>query len=220
MMRLNSPEELITDIQKGRMVILMDDEKRENEGDLIIAAEYITPEAIRFMLQHTSGIICLTITEAIQRALALPFMVPQTQNASRYGTAFTVSIEAAEGVSTGVSAQDRATTIRAAVSSAYKKGDIVSPGHIFPVVAHPEGVLARAGHTEASVALATLAQLTPAAVLAEVMLPNGCMARRPQLEHFASTHQLSIGTVYDLQHYIRNKKPSLEEASTLVREVE
>ncbi|MGE5128177.1 MAG: bifunctional 3,4-dihydroxy-2-butanone-4-phosphate synthase/GTP cyclohydrolase II [Sphingomonadaceae bacterium] len=191
--------EIVADIKSGRMVILVDEEDRENEGDLVIAAEHVTPEAINFMAKHARGLVCLTLTEERRRQLDLPPMV--RDNRSPMGTNFTVSIEAAEGVSTGISAHDRARTVRAAVARDARPADIVQPGHVFPVVAQPGGVLVRAGHTEAGCDLAQLAGLTPAAVICEVMHDDGSMARLPQLIEFAATHGLKIGTIADLIEY-------------------
>ncbi|OED44529.1 3,4-dihydroxy-2-butanone-4-phosphate synthase [Endozoicomonas sp. (ex Bugula neritina AB1)] len=200
-MQLNSIEEIIEEIRQGRPVILMDDEDRENEGDLIIAAEKITPEIVNFMTREARGLLCLTLTGERCEFLALPQMVGGAENQSGYGTPFTVSIEAAEGVTTGISAQDRAKTIRVAVDSLSRPTDIVQPGHIFPLRAQPGGVLSRAGHTEAGCDLAKLAGLTPAAAIIEIMNEDGSMARRPDLEVFAETHGLKIGTIADLIHY-------------------
>ncbi|HXZ51554.1 MAG TPA: bifunctional 3,4-dihydroxy-2-butanone-4-phosphate synthase/GTP cyclohydrolase II [Burkholderiales bacterium] len=191
--------EIVADIRSGRMVILVDEEDRENEGDLVVAAEHVTPEAINFMAKHARGLVCLTLTEERRRQLDLPPMV--RDNRSPMGTNFTVSIEAAEGVSTGISAHDRARTVRAAVARDAKPADIVQPGHVFPVVAQPGGVLVRAGHTEAGCDLAQLAGLTPAAVICEVMHDDGSMARLPQLVDFAAAHGLKIGTIADLIEY-------------------
>jgi len=181
------------------MVILVDEEDRENEGDLVVAAEHVTPEAINFMAKHARGLVCLTLTEERCRQLNLPPMV--RDNRSPMGTNFTVSIEAAEGVTTGISAHDRARTVRVAVAKDARPSDIVQPGHIFPVVAQPGGVLVRAGHTEAGCDLAQLAGLTPAAVICEVMHDDGSMARLPQLIEFAAVHGLKIGTIADLIEY-------------------
>jgi len=191
--------EIVADIKSGRMVILVDEEDRENEGDLVVAAEHVTPEAINFMAKHARGLVCLTLTEERRRQLDLPPMV--RDNRSPMGTNFTVSIEAAEGVSTGISAHDRARTVRAAVAKDARPADIVQPGHVFPVVAQPGGVLVRAGHTEAGCDLAQLAGLTPAAVICEVMHDDGSMARLPQLIEFAASHGLKIGTIADLIEY-------------------
>jgi 3,4-dihydroxy 2-butanone 4-phosphate synthase/GTP cyclohydrolase II len=191
--------EIVAELRAGHMVILVDEEDRENEGDLVIAAEHVTPEAINFMAKHARGLVCLTLTEERCRQLNLPPMVHG--NRSPMGTNFTVSIEAAEGVTTGISAHDRARTIQAAVAKDARPADIVQPGHIFPVVAQPGGVLVRAGHTEAGCDLAQLAGLTPAAVICEVMHDDGTMARLPQLIEFAAAHKLKIGTIADLIEY-------------------
>jgi 3,4-dihydroxy 2-butanone 4-phosphate synthase/GTP cyclohydrolase II len=191
--------EIVAELRAGHMVILVDEEDRENEGDLVIAAEHVTPEAINFMAKHARGLVCLTLTEERCRQLDLPPMVHD--NRSPMGTNFTVSIEAADGVTTGISAHDRARTVGAAVARDAKPTDIVQPGHIFPVVAQPGGVLVRAGHTEAGCDLAQLAGLTPAAVICEVMNDDGTMARLPQLIEFATAHKLKIGTIADLIQY-------------------
>lgn len=198
-MELNTPQELIDDIRQGKMVILMDDEDRENEGDLVIAAEMVRTEDINFMATHARGLICLTLTRERCKQLKLPLMVQS--NGAAFATNFTLSIEAAEGVTTGISAADRAHTVRTAVRENAKPEDIVQPGHIFPLMADPGGVLSRAGHTEAGCDLARLAGLTPAAAIVEVMNDDGSMARRPDLEKFAEKHNLKIGTIADLIHY-------------------
>lgn len=198
-MKLNTTEELIEEIRQGRMVVLMDDEDRENEGDLIIAAEKVTPQDINFMATHARGLICLTLTEQRCQQLGLPLMVDV--NDATHGTNFTVSIEAAEGVTTGISAADRARTVQAAVAPRATPLDLVQPGHIFPLKAQPGGVLSRAGHTEAGCDLAQLANLEPAAVIIEIMNDDGTMARRPDLEEFAKKHNLKIGTIADLIHH-------------------
>ena len=206
-MQLNSIEEIIEDIRLGKLVILMDDEDRENEGDLIIAAEKITPEIVNFMTREARGLLCLTLTGERCDFLGLPPMVSSDDNQSGYGTPFTVSIEAAEGVTTGISAHDRARTIRVAVDSLSRPEDIVQPGHIFPLRARPGGVLSRAGHTEAGCDLARLAGVAPAAAIIEIMNEDGSMSRRPDLELFAEKHDLKIGTIADLIHYrIMNEK--------------
>ena len=207
-MRLNTVEELIEDIRQGKMVILMDDEDRENEGDLILAAEKATPEAINFMAMYGRGLICLTMTKERCEKLRLPLMVSSTND--RHGTNFTVSIEAARGVTTGISAADRATTIRAAVAADAKPSDLVQPGHIFPLMAQPGGVLTRAGHTEAGCDLARMAGCEPAAVIVEILNEDGSMARRPDLELFAKKHNLKIGTVAELIHYRMHYEKSIE----------
>ncbi len=198
-MKLNSVEELIDDIRQGKMVILMDDEDRENEGDLVMAAEQVRAEDINFMATHARGLICLTLSPDRCKQLELPLMV--SDNLAQHSTNFTVSIEAAEGVTTGISAADRARTIRAAVARNAKSTDIVQPGHIFPLMAQPGGVLSRAGHTEAGCDLARLAGFEPAAAIVEIMNEDGTMARRPDLEVFAKTHNLKIGTIADLIQY-------------------
>jgi 3,4-dihydroxy 2-butanone 4-phosphate synthase / GTP cyclohydrolase II len=188
--------ELINDIRSGRMVVLVDDEDRENEGDLIFAAECATPEAINFMARYGRGLICLTLTEQRCAQLKLPLMV--SDNRSPYSTNFTVSIEAAHGVTTGISAADRAKTVIAAVAKDAKPEDIVQPGHIFPLMARPGGVLMRAGHTEAGCDLAQLAGFEPAAVICEILKDDGEMARLPDLLVFAEEHGLKVGTIADL----------------------
>lgn len=198
-MKLNTPEELIEDIRKGKMVVLMDDEDRENEGDLVMAASCVRPDDVNFMAKEGRGLICLTLSQARCKQLNLPLMV--SSNNAQHGTNFTMSIEAATGVTTGISAADRARTIQAAVAPNAKAADIVQPGHIFPLMAEPGGVLHRAGHTEAGCDLARLAGLEPAAMIVEIMNEDGTMARRPDLEIFAEKHQLKIGTIADLIHY-------------------
>ncbi len=198
--------EIIDDIKAGKMVILVDEEDRENEGDLVLAADFVTPEAINFMARFGRGLICLTLTEEKCRSLRLPLMV--ANNSSPLGTNFTVSIEAAEGVTTGISAADRARTVRAAVRADAGPGDVVQPGHIFPLMAQRGGVLVRAGHTEAGCDLAQLAGSTPAAVICEILKDDGDMARLPDLLSFARTHGLKIGTIADLIHY-RSRTESL-----------
>jgi 3,4-dihydroxy 2-butanone 4-phosphate synthase/GTP cyclohydrolase II len=191
--------EIVADLKAGRMVVLVDEEDRENEGDLVLAAEFVTPEAINFMATHGRGLICLTLTEDRCRKLNLPLMV--AANRSVHGTNFTISIEAADGVTTGISAADRARTIQAAVAPGAEPADIVQPGHIFPLMAQPGGVLARAGHTEAGCDLAQLAGLTPAAVICEILKDDGTMARLPDLIEFARGHGLKIGAIADLIHH-------------------
>lgn len=198
-MQFNNSEEIITEIRQGRMVILVDDEDRENEGDLVMAAEAVTPETINFMATHARGLICLTLDEARCDQLGLPMMVPN--NGCAYGTAFTMSVDAAHNVTTGISAADRAETVRAAVAAKAKPDDLVQPGHIFPLRARKGGVLSRAGHTEAGCDLASLAGYTPSAVIVEIMNEDGTMARRPDLEAFAARHDLKIGSIADLIHY-------------------
>ena len=195
-MSVSTIQEAIEDIRNGKMVILVDDEDRENEGDLCMAAEFITPEAINFMARYGRGLICLTLTEDHADRLGL---TPMTRdNRSRFGTAFTVSIEAKKGVTTGISAYDRATTIRAAVADGAKAEDLVSPGHVFPIRARKGGVLFRTGQTEGSVDLARLARLKPAGVICEVMKDDGTMARMPDLEIFSKEHGIRICTIADL----------------------
>jgi 3,4-dihydroxy 2-butanone 4-phosphate synthase / GTP cyclohydrolase II len=207
-MQLNTIEELIEDMRHGKMVILMDDEDRENEGDLIMVAEQVRPEDINFMATYARGLICLTLTPERCKQLDLPLMV--SDNKSQHTTNFTVSIEAAEGVSTGISAADRALTVRAAVRTNAKPNDVVQPGHIFPLMSQPGGVMSRAGHTEAGCDLARLAGFEPAAVIVEVMNADGTMARRPDLEQFAEQHGLKIGTIADLIHYRAVKEKTVE----------
>jgi 3,4-dihydroxy 2-butanone 4-phosphate synthase / GTP cyclohydrolase II len=204
-MSLNTASELIEDIRNGRMVILMDDEDRENEGDLVIAASCVQSEDINFMARYGRGLICLTLTGEHCRKLNLPLMT--SQSSSNFSTNFTVSIEAAEGVTTGISAADRATTIQRAVAPDAKPTDLVQPGHVFPLMAQSGGVLSRAGHTEAGCDLARLAGLQASAVIVEILNDDGSMARRSDLEKFAKEHDLKIGTIADLIHYrIENEK--------------
>lgn len=209
-MALNTIEEIIADIRAGKMVILMDDEDRENEGDLIIAAEKVTPEVINFYATEARGLVCLTLTGERCDLLGLHAMVGTAANGTKFDTPFTVSIEAAEGVTTGISAHDRATTILAAVKPDAKAEDIVQPGHIFPLRAREAGVLARAGHTEAGCDLARLAGLFPAAAIVEIMNADGTMARRPELEIFAKKHGLKIGTIADLINYRLANETTIE----------
>lgn len=198
-MKLNTVEEIIEDIRQGRMVILMDDEDRENEGDLVIAAERVRTEDINFMATNARGLICLTLSRERCEYLNLRPMV--SKNNTQFHTNFTASIEAATGVTTGISAADRARTIQVAVARDTKPEDIVQPGHVFPIMAQPGGVLQRAGHTEAGCDLARLAGFAPAAAIVEIMNEDGTMARRPDLEIFAQKHGLKIGTIVDLIHY-------------------
>ncbi len=211
-MQLNSIEEIIDDIRQGRMVIIMDDEARENEGDLVMAATWVRPEDINFMARYGRGLICLTLTAERCRQLNLPLMV--RDNNEKHGTNFTLSIEAAQGVTTGISAADRAMTVRAAVAPDAAPEDLVRPGHVFPLMAQPGGVLTRAGHTEAGCDLARLAGFEPAAVIVEVLKEDGSMARRPDLESFAARHNLKIGTIADLIKY------RLENENSVVRVAE
>ena len=207
-MAQSSITEIIDDIREGRMVVLMDEEDRENEGDLVLAADFVTPEAINFMARYGRGLVCLTLTEERCRQLNLAPMV--SSNRSPLGTNFTVSIEAAEGVTTGISAADRARTVRVATGKHARPEDIVQPGHIFPLMAQKGGVLARAGHTEAGCDLAHLAGLTSAAVICEILKEDGSMARLPDLLEFAAEHKLRIGTIADLIHH-RSRTESLIE---------
>ena len=198
-MPLATTPEIVAELKAGRMVVLVDEEDRENEGDLVVAAEFVTPEAINFMAKHARGLVCLTLEEDRCHRLGLAPMV--SSNKSGHGTNFTASIEAAQGVTTGISAADRARTVRIAVAADAKPSDLVQPGHIFPVMAQPGGVLVRAGHTEAGCDLARLAGLTPASVICEIMRDDGAMARMPDLEVFAQHHGLVIGTITDLIQY-------------------
>src|SRR5690349_7614460 len=198
--------EIVAAIRGGEIVILVDDEDRENEGDLVFAADYVTPEKVNFLAKHGRGLVCLSLTEAHAERLGLKPMVEQ--NRSRHGTNFTVSIEAAEGIATGISAHDRALTVKVASAVDAKAEDIVQPGHIFPLIAQPGGVLVRAGHTEACCDLARLAGLAPAAVLCEIMRDDGSMARLPDLLEFAAEHKLKVGTIADLIEY-RSRNESL-----------
>jgi 3,4-dihydroxy 2-butanone 4-phosphate synthase/GTP cyclohydrolase II len=210
-MALNSTQEIIEDLQAGRMVIIMDDEDRENEGDLVIAAEKVTPEAINFMAKYGRGLICLTLTRERCQQLRLPLMVNVDDQLE--STNFTVSIEAAEGVTTGISAADRATTVLAAVKPDAQPQDLVQPGHIFPLMAQPGGVLVRAGHTEAGCDLARLAGLDASSVIVEILNEDGTMARRPDLEVFAAEHGLKIGTIADLIQYRIKHEKTVEQVS-------
>lgn len=217
-MQLNSVEELVADIRAGKMVILMDDEDRENEGDLVIAATHVRPEDINFMITHARGLVCLTLSKERCQQLNLPLMV--SQNGAQHGTNFTMSIEAADGISTGISAAERAHTIRTAVAAHAKPTDIVQPGHIFPLMAQPGGVLHRAGHTEAGCDLSRLAGLEPASVICEIIKEDGEMARRPDLEVFAQKHGLKMGTIADLIHYRMTNEQTItrNEVSTIQTE--
>ncbi len=197
----SSIEEAIGDIREGRIVVLVDDEDRENEGDFILAAERVTPEAINFMTKRARGLVCLALTPEKVESLGLPMMVPSGQNGSAFGTAFTVSIEAREGVTTGISAFDRAHTIQTAIQDDARPSDLVTPGHVFPLRAQPGGVLRRAGHTEGTVDLARLAGLRPSGVLCEVLNEDGSMARLPHLRKIAQEHGLSLVTIKDLIAY-------------------
>ncbi len=208
---ISSAQEIIEEIKHGRMVVLVDDESRENEGDLVLAAEFSTAEHINFMAKHGRGLICLTLTEDRCRQLNLTKMVQK--NGARMGTNFTVSIEAAEGVTTGISAADRSRTVQAAVAKHAKPQDIVSPGHIFPLAAMDGGVLVRAGHTEAGCDLAKLAGCEPTSVICEILKDDGSMARLPDLMLFAAEHQLKIGTIADLIQYRAQTERLVERAA-------
>ncbi|MGH8597741.1 MAG: bifunctional 3,4-dihydroxy-2-butanone-4-phosphate synthase/GTP cyclohydrolase II [Gammaproteobacteria bacterium] len=213
-MALSASREIIEEVRAGRMVIMMDDEDRENEGDFVIGASFCTAEHVNFMARYGRGLICLTLTEARCRRLNLPLMVHETFYTHR--TNFTVSIEAAEGVTTGISAADRARTIQAAVAPQARPTDIVQPGHIFPLMAQHGGVLTRAGHTEAGCDLAGLAGLEPSSVIVEILNEDGTMARGPDLEKIARQHQLKIGTIADLiRHRVENEK-TIERAAEAV----
>ena len=204
-MKLNTTEEIIEDIRQGKMVVIMDDEDRENEGDLLMASSAVTADDVNFMARYGRGLICITLTEQRCKQLNLPLMVHGTD--ALESTNFTMSIEAAEGVTTGISAADRAVTIQAAVKADASAKDIVQPGHIFPLMAQPGGVLTRAGHTEAGCDLAGLAGLEPSAMIVEILNEDGTMARRPDLETFARQHNLKIGTIEDLISYrLKNEK--------------
>ena len=208
--------EIVAEIRAGRIVVLVDDEDRENEGDLVFGADFVSADKINFLAKHGRGLICMPITEEHASRLGLRPMVEH--NRSRHGTNFTVSIEAAEGIATGISAHDRALTIKVAAAREARREDIVQPGHVFPLIARPGGVLVRAGHTEACCDLARLAGLTPAAVLCEIMRDDGSMARLPDLMHFAAEHQLKIGTIADLIEY-RSRNESLVQR-TLERDIQ
>ena len=210
-MQLNTIEELIEDYKQGKMVILMDDEDRENEGDLLIPSALVTAEDINFMARYGRGLICMTISRERCQQLHLPLMVKD--NSDPHGTPFTVSIEAAEGVTTGISAADRAVTVRAAVAENAGPADIVTPGHIFPLMAQPGGVLTRAGHTEAGCDLARLAGMEPSSVIVEIMNEDGSMARRDDLETYAEEHGIKIGTIADLIEYRLQNEKTIERVS-------
>lgn len=210
-MTLNTTAEIVEDLKQGKIVIIMDDEDRENEGDLVIAADCVTAETINFMARYGRGLICLTLTEQRCRQLNLPQMV--VDNRAAYATNFTVSIEASSGVTTGISAADRALTIQTAISPNAKPDDIVQPGHIFPIKSQLGGVLTRAGHTEAGCDLAQLAGKSPAAVIVEILNDDGTMARRPDLEKFAERHQLKIGTIADLISYRLQNEMTIQRLS-------
>ena len=209
---MNSTQEIIDDLKQGKIVIIMDDEDRENEGDLLMVAEHVKPQDINFMASYGRGLICLTLTRERCHQLRLPLMVNDNQAA--YSTNFTVSIEAAEGVTTGISAADRAKTVLAAVKPGAKPTEIVQPGHIFPLMAQPGGVLTRTGHTEAGCDLARLAGFEPAAVIVEILNDDGTMARRDDLKVFAEKHDLKIGTIADLIHYRIQNEKTIERVSS------
>jgi len=208
---MNTIEEIIEDLRQGKMVIIMDDEDRENEGDLVMAAAFTRPEDINFMARYGRGLICLTLTSERCQKLRLPLMT--NENKTAHSTNFTVSIEAATGVTTGISAADRARTVQCAVAPEAKPDDLIQPGHIFPLMAKSGGVLNRAGHTEAGCDLARLAGVEPAAVIVEILNDDGTMARRPDLEKFAAEHNLKIGTISDLIHYRIQHENTLERIS-------
>lgn len=211
-------EDIIADIREGKMVIMVDDENRENEGDLLMAAEKVRPEDINYMATYGRGLICLTLSRERCAQLRLPLMVTETDQ--HHATNFTISIEAAEGITTGISAHDRATTVQAAVAPSAKPEDLRQPGHIFPVVAQPGGVLTRAGHTEAGCDLARLAGLESAAVIVEILNEDGSMARRPDLEKFARTHEIRVGTIADLIRYRLEKERNVERIGEQVVQTE
>ena len=200
-MFFHSVEEIIKDLKKGHFIILIDDENRENEGDLIIASDFISPEAVNFMTKFARGLVCVSITEDQAKRLSLPLMVRQEENFSPHQTAFTISVEAARGVSTGISAGDRAQTIKVLCDPNSKPSDVISPGHIFPIKAQEGGVLKRAGHTEASVDFCKLAGLNPSAVICEIVNSDGTMARIEELIEFSKQHNLKIGTIEALIQY-------------------
>jgi 3,4-dihydroxy 2-butanone 4-phosphate synthase/GTP cyclohydrolase II len=208
-----SVDAALEDIRAGKLVILVDDEDRENEGDLCLAAEKVTPEAINFMAKHARGLVCLSLTEERLEQLRLSMMVPDYENSSGFGTAFTISIEARHGVTTGISAADRATTIRAAIADDARPNDIVRPGHVFPLRAREGGVLRRAGQTEGSVDLARLAGLKPAGVICEIMNDDGTMARLPDLVEFGQLHGIPILTIADLIQYRLRKETLVQRAA-------
>ncbi len=210
-MTIATTQEIIEDIRQGRMVVLVDAEDRENEGDLVMAADFVTPDAINFMARHARGLICLTLEEARCKQLNLPMMV--TDNRALHGTAFTASIEAATGVTSGISAADRARTVQVAVAANARPDDIVQPGHIFPIMAKPGGVLVRAGHTEAGCDLAKLAGHSPASVICEIIKDDGQMARLPDLQEFAKLHNLKVGTIADLIRYRSVTETLVEQVS-------
>ncbi|MBT5890509.1 MAG: 3,4-dihydroxy-2-butanone-4-phosphate synthase [Chromatiales bacterium] len=214
----SSIEEIVADISQGKMVIIVDDEDRENEGDLLMAADCVEPHHVNHIATHGRGLICLTLTRERCKQLRLPLMVDETNE--QHATNFTLSIEAVDGVTTGISAHDRARTIRAAVATDAKPEDLIQPGHVFPIMAQPGGVLTRAGHTEAGCDLARMAGHEPAAVIVEILNDDGTMARRPQLELFAVKHGLKIGSIADLIRYRLEKEQSVERISSQAIETE
>src|SRR6202167_4541746 len=205
---MNTIDEILVDLRAGKMAVIMDDEDRENEGDLIMAAERVRAEDVNFMARYGRGLICLTLTQERCRQLRLPLMVSETDKAHR--TNFTLSIEAAEGVTTGISAHDRAHTVKTAVAAKARSEDLRQPGHVFPLMAQPGGVLTRAGHTEAGCDLARLSGFSAAAMIVEILNDEGTMARRPDLERFAKAHDLKIGTIADLIRYRLKNERSVE----------
>ncbi|MSQ49164.1 MAG: 3,4-dihydroxy-2-butanone-4-phosphate synthase [Betaproteobacteria bacterium] len=213
---ISSTAEIIAEVRAGNIVVLVDDEDRENEGDLVFAADFVTPEKVNFLATHGRGLICMPLSVAHAERLGLKPMV--SENRSRHGTNFTASIEAAEGIATGISAHDRALTIRVATAAGATAADIVQPGHVFPLIAQDGGVLVRAGHTEACCDLARLAGLNPAAVLCEIMRADGSMARLPDLMEFAAQHRLKIGTIADLIEYRSRNESMVQRAAE--REIE
>src|ERR1700687_860414 len=208
MTALNAIDEILEDLRQGKMAVIMDDEDRENEGDLIMAADCVRAEDVNFMARYGRGLICLTLTRERCRQLRLPLMVSDTDSTHR--TNFTLTIEAAEGVTTGISAHDRAPTVKTAVAPHTRPEDLRQPGHIFPLMAQPGGVLTRAGHTEAGCDLARLAGSSPAAMIVEILNDDGTVARRPDLERFARAHNLKIGTIADLIRYRLKNESSVE----------
>ncbi len=211
--KLNTIEEALTDLQVGKPIIVVDDEDRENEGDVLVAAQFATPDIINFMAQKARGLICIAMTGPMLDRLNIPLMIPAEQNNSRFNSPFTISVEARTGITTGISAYDRARTVQVLIDPTSTAADITMPGHMFPLRAHPNGVLARQGHTEAGVDLARLAGLTPAAVICEVMAKDGNMARLPVLHQFAHKHQLKIVSIKDLVAY----RLQQEVSSTITR---
>jgi 3,4-dihydroxy 2-butanone 4-phosphate synthase/GTP cyclohydrolase II len=206
----NTIDEILEDLRRGKMAVIMDDEDRENEGDLLMAADAVRAQDVNFMARYGRGLICLTLTRERCRQLRLPLMVSESDTDGPHRTNFTLSIEAAEGVTTGISAHDRAHTVKTAVSPNASPEDLRQPGHVFPLMAQPGGVLTRAGHTEAGCDLARLAGFSPAAVIVEILNDDGTMARRPDLERFAKKHDLKIGTIADLIRYRLKNERSVE----------